>query len=341
MITNKYLFNFSASYLGGGFKRISEYVRYFNEKGGAHFILHSNCKILKEQFPNNSYFFVKQGILDRVFNDVGYLQDIVNKIDGLELYYSYSIPIYFKIAKVNWFHLSNALPLVPFKYPVGIINHFKMLLLGVRIKSKFINADVISAESHYSLQLLSSRHAAKFFRSVNGSDDEINMFTKISVDTKSNIAVILGTYKYKDLYNSYKIFLYLRNQNSNLKLKIVGDKKYIPKYILLDENVEAIGLLSRKEVISLLLSAKYFITTSKIENSYNAASEGIFFADESYISDIGPHKELLKNEKFNLINLNNIESKIIQVKRNDLTLVNIKSWDTVIEEMIEKTKQYL
>jgi hypothetical protein len=76
-----------------------------------------------------------------------------------------------------------------------------------------------------------------------------------------------------------------------------------------------------------------------IENSYNAASEGIFLADESYISNIGPHQELLDGIKFERIELSGLDRVIIHVKRDEISGCNLKSWDDVVSEMIMKFKE--
>jgi glycosyltransferase involved in cell wall biosynthesis len=339
--TQKFLFNFSASYLGGGYKRIYEFVKYFNNNGGSNFILHTKCIKLEDEFPNNKYFFIKQTVFERIFNDGVYIEKISSKIGDLQLYYSYSIPIYNKVAKVNWYHLSNVLPLVPFKFPLSIFDKFKMFLLGFRIKKKLINAEVISGESRYSIGLITKKINSNYIISVNGSDDEINYLEQISIETKKNFAVVLGTYKYKSVNDSFKIFQKLKENNPELKLIIIGDKKYLSKHILKHKDVNVKGLLSRKEVISLLLNCKIYISTTLIENSYNAASEGIFFADESYISDIEPHRELLKGLNYELIKFDKIDQKLIYVQRNEINLQNLKLWRNIIEELIVKVDEIL
>ena len=195
MGSKNYLFNFSASYIGGGYKRVYEYVKYFNDNGGANFILHPYCFKLKEQFPLNTYFFVEQTIFDRIFNDGKYLDNIIKSIEDIQFYYSYSIPIYTKVATINWYHVSNVLPLVPFKYPLNLIDHLKMFLIGLRIKKYFYNADIISAESEYTLSLINEKHKSKLFLSVNGNDDEIYNLKSLNLSNKLNLAVILGTYR--------------------------------------------------------------------------------------------------------------------------------------------------
>ena len=90
-----------------------------------------------------------------------------------------------------------------------------------------------------------------------------------------------------------------------------------------------------------LKKTKYYISTTLVENSFNAASEGIFFADESYISNIGPHRELLENEAFEKVTIPNISDSVMRVKSVDLVGRNIKSWDHIICELINKVNEFL
>jgi hypothetical protein len=64
---------------------------------------------------------------------------------------------------------------------------------------------------------------------------------------------------------------------------------------------------------------------SYLQNSFNVASEGVVFADESYISDIAPYRELLENESFEQVSISHICNSFIRVKREDITGKNFKS----------------
>ena len=117
---------------------------------------------------------------------------------------------------------------------------------------------------------------------------------------------------------------------------MVGDKNSIPKHFINNNNVTLKGVINQNEVIELLKKTKYYISTTKIENSFNAAAEGIIFADESYISDIGPHRELLKNEHYEVLTVPNLSNRILKVNSNDIKGKNLKLWSDIIIEMIEK-----
>ena len=334
-----YLFNFAVSYMGGGIKRLHEYAKWFNENGGACFIVHPRCANLINEFPNNRFFVVTQPRYQRVFNDCGYLGDIVGAIGKPDLYYSYGIPIYGSLGKINWFHLSNVLPLYSRDIPVSLFDRLiKNTFLGWKIKKNFKNADVISAESNYSLSLIEIQETQKLFLSVNGSDDELRYLQDRCEQQKENIATVLGTQKYKSLIDSYYVFEMLRQGNDQLKLVIIGDDKAIPDELRNNKNITIKGAIKRNEVIECLRRTRYYISTTLIENSYNAASEGVLFADESYISDIEPHRELLMDMPFDYVSIPKMSKPVIHVKRANISGVNLKTWHEVIADMIGRTQ---
>jgi glycosyltransferase involved in cell wall biosynthesis len=334
---NNFLFNFSASYSGGGFKRLYEYLKWFNENGGAWFIIHPHCEDLIREFPNNRFFLACQPKYQRIFNDCSYLHGVEAEMGIPDLYYSYGIPIYAKFGRVNWFHLSNVLPLLSRDIPLSLFDRLKLRYLGWRIKDNFQNADIISAESKYSLDLIDTKQTEKLFLSVNGNNDELAHLKNGVTEEKDNIATVIGTYGYKALRDSYHVFEMLRQKNSQLKLIIIGNESAVPKDLRNNQNIIILGVLKkRSKVIDYLRKTRYYISTTYIENSYNAASEGIFFADESFISDIGPHRELLINMPFDKISIPNMRRPVLHVKRKNLSGLNLKTWEDVIADMISK-----
>lgn len=252
------------------------------------------------------------------------------------MYYSYGIPIYARSGAINWFHLSNVLPLVARDVPLSRFDRLRLAYLGLRIGQYYDNADVISAESKYSLGLIDANQTWKLFLSVNGSNDELGYLANKWSGNKDEIATVLGTQRYKALGDSYRVFEMLRLRNSELKLLIIGSSNFIPKAFRNDRNVIVTGVLNRSEVIDWLRKSRYYISTTYIENSYNAASEGVFFADESYISNIGPHRELLMGMPFEEIAVPRMERTILHVRRADLNGANLKTWADVIADMIGK-----
>lgn len=337
-VGNAFLFNFAASYSGGGWKRLSEYAKWFHENGGAWFIIHPRSARLIEECPANRFFVPAQPRYQRLFADCRYLGPIGKEIGQPELYYSYGIPMYARFGAINWFHLSNVLPLASQPVSLSLFDRLKLGYLGGRIRANLENADVISAESKCSLALIDAQHAGKLFLSVNGSDDELAYLQDASAAKKENIAVAVGTYPYKAIADSYKVFEMLKRNNQQLKLMIIGNEKTIPGEVRRDKDVIVRGVLERSEVAASLRKARYYISATRIENSYNAAAEGVFIADESYISDIGPHRELLTNLSFDKIAVPGMSRPVLHVRRENLSGANLKTWESVITDMIQRVR---
>jgi hypothetical protein len=338
-IENRYLFNFSASYSSGGYKRLYEYAKWFNAHGGAWFVVHPNCRNLETEFAANRFFVAVQTKFKRLFDDCAYLEQIEREIGQPDLYYSYGIPAYRRFGAINWFHLSNVLPLWAEDAPLSFADRLKFRYLGWRIRRGFANADVISAESANSLRLIELADPGKLFLSVNGSDDELDLLESARSGNIEDIAAVVGTYRYKALHESVLTFDMLKSANSRLKLIIFGNKDWIPRSVRNNPDVDAPGIIPRAGVIECLRRAKFYISTTYVENSYNAASEGIFCAAESYISDIGPHRELLMDFPVDRVAVPGLSRRLLHVKRADLSGANLKSWDTVIGEMIGRFRQ--
>jgi hypothetical protein len=338
-IQNKFLFNFSASYSTGGYKRLHEYASWFDGHGGAWFVIHPRCENLVAELPHVRFFVAKQSRIERLYNDCGYLQAIGEEIGQPELYYSYGIPLYFPFGKINWFHLSNVLPLGAKGIPLSAFQRLKVGYLGRRIRTGLASADVISAESDCSLGMLGVGCSDKLFLSVNGSDDELACLRGRSLADKEDIATVVGTASYKALGDSLRVFEMLRKTNSGLKLVVIGNPEWIPGALRDRRDVLIRGLLQRSDVIECLRRTRFYISTTRIENSYNAAAEGIFLAEESYISDIGPHRELLLNTPCSAVSVPGVRKPVLHVQRDSLTGANLKSWDTVVVEMIARFRE--
>jgi hypothetical protein len=335
----RFLFNFAASYSTGGYKRLYEFARWFNVNGGAWFVIHPRCADLINEYPNVQFFIARQSRIERLYNDCGYLQAIARDIGQPELYFSYGIPLYFRYGRINWFHLSNVLPLGTKAVPLSRFGRLKAAYLGRRIRAGLGRADVISAESESSLGMLGVGVSQKLFLSVNGSDDEITHLHSEPIIAKEDIATVVGTAAYKALDDSYRVFEMLRNTNPGLKLAVIGNPDWVPRALRGKEGVVICGLLTRANVMNYLRKSRYYISTTCIENSYNAAAEGIFFADESYISDIGPHRELLINEHFDEVPVPGMGRTLLRVRRHDLSGTNLKTWSTVVGEMIARYRE--
>lgn len=334
-VENRFLFNFSSSYMGGGLKRLHEYARWFDVHGGAWFIVHPRCENLRKLFPANRYFVVSQPRYSRIYNDAAYLSDICTEIGRPDLYYAYGIPIYKCVGDVNWFHLSNLLPVYSRRVPLSLFDRVKLGYLGWQIRRHQHNADVISAESRFSLEKMRADDPAKLFLSVNGSDDELKYAAGPS-GPSDEIAVVVGTYRYKALEDSYRVFEMLRAGNAELKLVIIGRKHWVPRKLRHRDCVLVTDQLPREKVIEYLSRARYYISTTLIENASNATSEGVFLAAESYVSAIGPHHELLRTTKHDLVSVPGMSRPVLHVRKADTCPDILKSWEQVIADMLAR-----
>jgi glycosyltransferase involved in cell wall biosynthesis len=332
-VKNRFLFNFAASYSEGGYKRLCAYATWFNSNGGAWFAIHPRCSELIARCPNNRFFVIERSHLRRLYDDWGYLDSIRTTIGRPDVYYAYGIPLYVRFGHINWFHLSNVLPLGTRGIPLSALDRLKFSVLGGRIKRGFALADMVSAESKNSLKLLNAQGCSKLFLSVNGSDDELAYIQERNIVRKDNIATILGTYRYKALNESWRVFQKLKSDNNELKLIIIGDVRAVPSHLRRRADVVVRGVLERSEVIDCLRRTKFYISTSYAENSSNAVSEGIFLADESYISDLGPHRELLSGSTFDQVSVAGVDRTLLHIKRNELSTAGLMTWNSVVSEM--------
>ena len=62
--------------MGGGLKRLHAYAEWFNQQGGAWFIVHPRSSFLVDKFPNNRFFIVNQSNFQRALFDCNYLNNI-------------------------------------------------------------------------------------------------------------------------------------------------------------------------------------------------------------------------------------------------------------------------
>ncbi|MBS0366263.1 MAG: glycosyltransferase [Proteobacteria bacterium] len=338
-VANRFLFNFSASYSGGGYKRLHEYAKWFDARGGAWFAIHPHCRHLLADFPNNQYFVIAHSHLQRLYDDWGYLGEIGKSIGRPELYFAYGIPLYRQFGRINWSHLSNVLLLGTRGVTLSMRDRLKFLYLGARTTWGFANADVISAESRRSLELLAAAGFGNLFLSVNGSDDEIGELRGRASGLKDNTSTVVGTYKYKALEESVLVFETLKRTNPGLTLQIIGDTRQVPRSLTGRGDVTCLGALNRTAVIERLRRTRFYLSTTQIENAYNSAAEGAFLADESYISDIGAHRELLIGESYRKVTLPGVRTALLHLRRAELSGANLRSWHEVITEMTTKAAQ--
>ena len=347
MPKNKILFNFAFSYSGGGLKRLEAYIRKFNELGGAYFMVNFRLKGMFNEYHNNVYFLIKYPSYKRFFNDSAYIDLAIKEINekSLDLYYSYGVPVHYKYANKSWLHISNILPFSDYIYPISFMLALKMRVLR-RYFQEIINIlDFISSESEYSIGLLKDRmpSSAEYILSINGQDSEGEYYG----NNYSNYAIIIGSYSYKLVNESYLVYKNLLKKNKNLSLIIVGFRGEISNFIIKDKNVKIINNLSHNKIQILLRKASFYISSTVVENSFNNASEGIYQSREALISDIPPHRELLEGQSYQNVIFPDIKHKNLRfisyknylyVKRDNLSVKKLKKWDFIINDILVRIR---
>lgn len=328
----KYWFNFSSSYTGGGLKRLRAYVQWFDQQGGALFFIHPQCRALIEEFPCNHYEIITQSYWQRLLNDGWYLQTMQKRYGKPLFYYAYGIPIYHPVAEKNWFHLSNVLPLCRQHWPRSWKDMMRHQILRQRIRYYVKYADILSAESEFSLALLQQHTGQQGVVSVNGTELHRFLDNTYGYDP---VAVVVGTMRYKALDQSVAVFDYLYEQDNALELMIFGDPQSIPHHLRSHPRLHLPGVVPQTAVMQQLNRAAFYISTTTIENSYNAAAEGVYLAQSSYISDIPPHRDLLSGAGYSIVQLSSVINPLLYVTNDQLTSTVLKTWDQVIVNMLD------
>jgi hypothetical protein len=167
---------------------------------------------------------------------------------------------------------------------------------------------------------------------VNGSDDELAYARQHHATPKDNIATVLGTYRYKALNDSWRVFQELKADDSALQLMIIGNTREVPAHLRHRSDVIVRGTLERQEVLSCLRRTKFYISTSYVENRSNSVSEGTFHGDESYVSDIPSNRELLRGSKFDRVCIAGVSRPLLHVGRNELSTAGLSTWEAIVSE---------
>jgi hypothetical protein len=329
------LFNFIGSTSGGGLKRLIYFSRYFNKRNGADFIISSRLVFLKKKFKKNTYHIFNNNLFNRLFLDYLRLKKIYLTNEPFDIFYSYGVPTYFKVAKKNYLHISNILPFLPLSfYEFNFFIYLKKKYLKKLLVFFSKNADITFCESSFSKKLLSNYFEKDLVIFQNGDDEQLRTLRKKN-NNYLNIATIVGTIWYKKINYSFKIFEFLQKKNLYLKLIIIGNPKSIPNHIINNKNVEIKGVLNHNQVIDCLKVSKYFICSSLCENSYNSISEGVSLAETSIVSSIPPHIEFLSKFKKKNLALNTIPLKHFVIKSNfKAASKSLFKWDNLIKDKL-------
>jgi hypothetical protein len=335
-----WLFNFSSSTVGGGLIRTIETVKWFDNNLGAYFIINDRIKNeISKYNKNNKYFFVSDSKAKRLLFDGYYIPKIIHEIGRPDIYFSYGIPVFKDIGKINWFHVSNALALKTHKISLPLKTRIQMLILKKRIMKSIKYTHIVTGESEFSVNLLKQKAGKKKFKChydvlPNGYDIKaIKEIVNKKRELLVKYAVTIGTYKYKKIKVALELFHEIKEANNLKKFIIIGSASNIPKSVINDKFVEIKQSISREDLLNLLYNAEYYISTSQIENSSNAVLEAFLLSKNIILSNIPSHNEMLRNFKTKTITLNNIEFHTL--KKIDNNEIEAISWDEVSKKMFD------
>lgn len=332
-----YLFDFSVSASGGGRKNCLEVAKWFRNNGGAYFIVNEKMRGELRGDSVNEYFYVSPSNLKRFFSEGYWLKKIQEQIGVVDFFFSYGIPVQKQVGKINWFHLSNIIPLDnrP-EYSSTKKRYYEYELIKKRIEKMSDFVQCISAESKFALEALrgTMQHKGNTFCFRNGVEFEI-----INSKNQQNTAISVGTEKYKDLQNCLKVFDELKKSEKVVKLLIVGDESKIPQEILCREDIEATGVLHQEKVYELLRISQYYIHTTMIENSSNASIEGILLSENAILSDIEPHRELVEDPAKYLKKIGASEELYLQFNSADRDQLLIGSWPDAVNDLFREIQK--
>ena len=90
--------NFSSTYSGGGLRKLLETAKWFDKTDGGYFIVNQKAfNYIKDYSNKNVYYVVTQNRIRRLFNDGYYLHNILDVIGTPDIYFSYGIPVFFRL----------------------------------------------------------------------------------------------------------------------------------------------------------------------------------------------------------------------------------------------------
>ena len=319
-----WLFNFSSSWVGGGLIRTLETVKWFDNNMGAYFIINDRIENeVSKHRKNNKYFFISDNKVKRLFSDGYYMPKIIATMGKPDIYFSYGIPVFNDIAKINWFHISNALTLKTQKISLPLKTRIQMLILKKRIIKSIKYTNIATGESKFSVNLLKDEAKKRNLQChydvlPNGYDTSlIQDVLNNKRDELSKYAITIGTFKYKKIKIALELFHEIRKTNNLKKFIIVGAHNNLPKSVLIDKYVEFKSTISREDLFTLLYNAEYYISASQIENSSNAALEALLLSKNIILSNIPSHDEMLRNFKTKKLVLNNTNKSFMLLENNN------------------------
>jgi len=327
------IFDFSASPVGGGLKRLVEYIKYFEQSNyKVLFLAHPATRGILEEFHDVEINYIKRPACRRIFDDASFVKRYRGKAN---CFFSYGIPIYHKMSDLDWLHISNALPFAYKDCTVNFLARIKNHLLFDKFKQNSTMPAVVSAESYFSLDLYSTKcmPPKESFILRNGVDSFIGPAGAKPV--KESVMLCVGVEGYKRIRMVFREFKRLKSRLNLERLVIVGNPKKVDTDIISDPDVIATGYIQNEKLTSLYLTSKYFISASEIENSSVAVIEALKSGAICFLSKIPSHLEMFDTCKLDLADKDAGDGFFI-VDMSKVKEEQIQTWKQVIESMCKR-----
>jgi len=322
------IFDFSASPVGGGLKRLQAYVKHFAaSRERVLFLVHPHAEehIARE---NVQYEVVRRKPLARLWFD----QSFVCRYGGrARWFFSYGIPIYGKVGEYNWLHVSNSLPFGLLGLTLDIRSFVSNFLLRERFVACADNCSVVSGESEFTLDI---------YRKTTGWNRELVLLRNgmEAIDGEGDSprlaqAIAVGTSRYKRLDRTCAVMESLRATRPLERLLVVGNVEGIPLGVRRKPYAACLGVLPRPQVLREMRQSQVFISTSEIENSSNAVLEALALGGTVVLSDIPSHRELIGKRQVESFAVDGLRYLLLDAGACALDLSEY-SWDRIIARML-------
>ena len=322
------IFDFSASPVGGGLKRLLAYVDFFApRRGRVLFLVHPHTE---EHVAGKTaqYEVVRRNPLARLWFDPRF----VSRYGGrTRWFFSYGIPIYGKVGDHNWLHVSNSLPFGLLGLTLDIRAFAGNFLLRERFVRYADNCSVVSGESEFTLDIY--RKTTGWRRRFVVLRNGMEAFASGSGKVRLPEAITVGTSRYKRLDRTCAVFERMQATRRLEKLLIVGNLESIPFWVRRKPYVECLGILPREQVLRHMRQAQVFISTSEIENSSNAVLEALVLGGTVVLSDIPSHRELIGSVAGQALDVDGLRCLELDASVSALDLSQY-SWDKTIFQML-------
>ena len=328
------IFDFSASPVGGGLRRLQAYVDHL-ASGGERvlFLVHPQTEAYIAG-KRVVYEVVRRRPMTRLWFDPRYVSQYGGRT---RWFFSYGIPIYGKVGDYNWLHVSNALPFGL----SGLTLDIKTLVGNFLLRKRFVacadNCSIVSAESEFVLNIYqkTTSWSRQFVLLRNGME----ALDSDSGGARLPQAIAVGTSRYKRLDRTCAVLERMRATRRLDKLLIVGNLGSIPLSVRRKPYVECTGILPRDQVLQHLRQSQVFISTSEIENSSNAVLEALALGGTVVVSDIPSHRELIGNGVGQPLLVDGL--RYLQVDAGVCALdLSQYSWNKTISQMLSTMSAY-